>query len=231
LETSVRASPDTGFLIENAFVFEMSKSLHTLVSPRGSGIDPRFEWHCPPASWSIDAAEMTLTVAPDAASDFWQRTHYGFRADNGHFLWTSVDHDFEMEVEVRMQPLHQYDQAGLMVRLSAECWLKTSVEYENAALSRLGCVVTNRGYSDWSTQDVPSAFTDFALRLTRDGADYLVEAYGPGMRWTQLRLAHLEEDSGSVQCGVYACSPKQAGFAATFRNFALTARERRGRHD
>jgi uncharacterized protein len=129
-----------------------------------------------------------------------------------------------------MRPLHQYDQAGLMIRLSAECWLKTSVEYENDAASRLGCVVTNRGYSDWSTQDVSSTFTEFAVRLTRDGADYLVEARGPGMQWTQLRLAHLDEDSGSnpIQCGVYACSPKQAGFAATFRNFALTTRDRRG---
>ena len=228
LETGVRLLRTPVSCSENVFVSKMSKSPLTLFSPQGSGIDPRFGWHCPPTSWSIDAAEMTLTIAPDAASDFWQRTHYGFRADNGHFLWTSVEHDFEVSVEVRMRPLHEYDQAGLMVRLSAACWLKTSVEYENGALSRLGCVVTNRSYSDWSTQDVPSTFTDFALRLTRDGADYLVEACGPGMQWTQLRLAHLDEDSRSIQCGVYACSPKQAGFAATFRNFALTARERRG---
>ena len=128
-----------------------------------------------------------------------------------------------------MKPLHQYDQAGLMVRLSPECWLKTSVEYEDGISSRLGCVVTNRGYSDWSTQDIPSGFTEFALRVTRRSGDYLVEAKSPGTPWTQLRLAHLDEDSGSssVQCGVYACSPKQAGFAASFRAFSLAAQERK----
>ena len=206
----------------------MLKQTHTLFSPERSGIDPHFQWHCQPASWTIDTAAMTLTIRPNEASDFWQRTHYGFCADNGHFLWTAVDHDLEMTVEVLMKPLHQYDQAGLMVRLSPECWLKTSVEYEDGAPSRLGCVVTNRGYSDWSTQDVASTFTEFALRLTRHGADYLVEAQGPGMQWAQLRLAHLDEDSGSaaVQCGVYACSPKHAGFTATFRSFSLMARER-----
>lgn len=204
----------------------MLQPRHTLFSPERSGINPLFQGHCEPASWTIDNAAATLTILPNEASDFWQRTHYGFRADNGHFLGTAVDHDLEMSVEVFMRPLHQYDQAGLMVRLSPECWLKASVEYENGAFSRLGCVVTNRGYSDWSTQDVPSTFTIFALKLTRHRADYLVEAQGPGMQWAQLRLAHLDQDSGSapVQCGVYACSPKHAGFSATFRNFALLPR-------
>jgi len=34
--------------------------------------------------------------------------------------------------------------------------------------------------------------------------------------WTQLRIAHLIEDTGqaAIQCGVYACSPKEAGFLA-----------------
>ena len=125
-----------------------------------------------------------------------------------------MERNFQMTVEVRMAPLHQYDQAGLMVRISAGCWIKTSVEYEDASLSRLGCVVTNRGYSDWSTQDVSAAVTDFALRVTREGGDYLVEAQLPGRSWSQLRLAHLEDDSGSapVRCGVYACSPKVAWF-------------------
>jgi regulation of enolase protein 1 (concanavalin A-like superfamily) len=200
----------------------------TLFSSGQSGIDPHFQWHCQPASWSIDTVAMNLTIRPDEATDFWQRTHYGFRADNGHFLWAATPDDFEMTAEVSMKPLHQYDQAGLMVRLSPQCWLKTSVEYEDGISSRLGCVVTNRGHSDWSTQDVSSGFTDFALRVTRHSADYLVEANGPGTPWTQLRLAHLDEDSGSssVQCGVYACSPKQAGLAASFRTFSLTVRGR-----
>src|SRR5262245_56237430 len=204
------------------------KSPLTLFSSEQSGIDPHFQWHCQPASWSIDTTDMKLTIVPDGLTDFWQRTHYGFRADNGHFLWAAIRGDFEMTADVFMEPLHQYDQAGLMVRLSPECWLKTSVEYEDGMSNKLGCVVTNRGYSDWSTQDVPFGFTEFALRVTRGSGDYLVEAKSAGRPWSQLRLAHLDEDSGSssVQCGVYACSPTQAGFAAAFRTFSLVARER-----
>lgn len=186
----------------------------------------RFQWHCEPASWDLDATARTLAIRTIERSDFWQRTHYGFRADNGHFLWTAIEGDFQMTVDVHMAPLHQYDQAGLMVRLSDSCWIKASVEYEDGPMSRLGCVVTNRGYSDWSTQDIPATVTDFALRLTRQEADYLVEAQLPGGPWSQLRMAHLDDDSASssVRCGVYACSPKEPGFRAEFRDFTLCPR-------
>jgi regulation of enolase protein 1 (concanavalin A-like superfamily) len=61
-----------------------------------------------------------LTIEPQAATDFWQRTHYGFRADNGHFLWTAAAQPFQMTVAVIMSPRHQYDQGGLIAGLLAQ---------------------------------------------------------------------------------------------------------------
>ena len=107
-----------------------------------------------------------------------------------------------------------------MVRLSPQCWLKTSVEFEPGEPSRLGAVVTNAGWSDWSTQSIdPEAGRQVAFRITRRGADYLVEAaLGQGAGWSQIRLARLHDDKGGpVTAGLYACSPKEAGFAAAFR--------------
>jgi hypothetical protein len=126
-------------------------------------------------------------------------------------------------VRVVFEPVHQYDQAGLMVRLSPACWLKTSIEFEPEPMNRLGVVVTNSGYSDWSTQEVPKSITDFRLRVSRKGGDYTVAACWRGDAWTQLRLAHLLEDSGRqpVLCGVYACCPKQEGLAATFSELEI----------
>jgi regulation of enolase protein 1 (concanavalin A-like superfamily) len=117
----------------------------------GATFDLRLRWHCPPERWHVGPG---LTFATTAGSDFWQGTHYGFRVDNGHALLAEVDRDFVLETRVQVQPAHQYDQAGLMVRLSPEYWLKTSVEYEPGEPSRLGAVVTNCGWSDWSTQDI-----------------------------------------------------------------------------
>ena len=137
-----------------------SFSIRSLQSTAPSGqatadLDVRLRWYCEPARWSVDHATGSLRIYPDAETDFWQRTHYGFRVDNGHFLFPPVDGRFVMTTHVRFEPVHQYDQAGLMVRLSPDCWLKTSVEYEPGPTNRLGVVVTNTGYSDWSTQEVP----------------------------------------------------------------------------
>jgi regulation of enolase protein 1 (concanavalin A-like superfamily) len=56
------------------------------------------------------------------------------------------------------------------------------------------------------------------LRVQRVGGDYRVDASADGTDWKQIRLAHLHEDPGdaAVNCGLYACSPKGAGFVAEF---------------
>src|SRR3954453_11427383 len=209
----------------------------------GPTLDVRLRWHNPPPDWSPGRDGLVVRTA--AGTDFWQGTHYGFRVDNGHLFAAQVEGDFVLETEVVAAPVHQYDQAGLMVRLSERCWLKTSVEAEPGEPSRLGSVgtnagwtveagpgnparlgsvVTNAGWSDWSTQDLdPDVARHVAFRVTRRGADYLVEAATvPDGRWSQIRLGRLHDDEGGpVLAGLYACSPKGEGFAATFKRLRI----------
>ena len=185
---------------------------------RRPGLDPRLQWHAPPARWAVEPARACLRVEPDAGTDFWQRTHYGFEADNGHFLGLRARGDFRLTTRVTAFGMHQYDQAGLMVRVSPGCWLKTSAEFELHGPQQLGAVVTNGRFSDWSTQPLARDVTTVWFRVRRRGADYLVEHSLDGVAWQQLRVAHLHEapaESG-VACGLYACSPKGAGFRAEF---------------
>ncbi len=186
-------------------------------------LDHRLAWHCEPSRWTLDSSRGCLRIEPDTRTDFWQRTHYGFRVDNGHFLFMEMASGVELTTHVRFEPVHQYDQAGLMVRLSENCWLKASVEYEPGRANRLGAVVTNGGYSDWSTQDIPADERQVWLRIRRTGADYLVVASTDGAAWTQLRIAHLHEDDAvrAVQVGLYACSPRAAGYVAEFDVFQI----------
>jgi regulation of enolase protein 1 (concanavalin A-like superfamily) len=184
-------------------------------------LDPRLKWLNPPSSWSVQADQSVLVVEPSGSSDFWQRTHYGFQADSGSFLYIVLDYNFRMSTRVRLQPRHQYDQAGLMVRISPECWIKTSLEHETEQPSMLGAVVTNGGYSDWSTQAFQGDTIDF--RIDRAGADYLVYWRQPEQQWQQLRMCHLHEDNGKtpVLAGLYACCPKQAGLIAKFEHLTI----------
>ena len=193
----------------------------------GETFDERLSWHCAPARWEVDARLSALVLWTDGETDFWRETHYGFTADNGHFLGIETRDDFVMSAYVRFYPANQYDQAGLMVRLSPRCWLKTSVEYEPDGPGQLGVVVTQDGYSDWSTQPFPKGEGSVLLRVRREGDVYIVEQGTDGTpqpdsstegAWAQMRLARLSEGDKDcpVQCGVYACSPKGAGYRAEF---------------
>lgn len=188
----------------------------------GPALDSRLRWFCEPPAWRL-AHPAALEVETGAETDFWQRTHYGFRADNGHFLYTEAPGDFVVSTHVRVRPAHQYDQAGLMVRVSPGCWLKTSVEHEIDTPAQLGAVVTNAGYSDWSVQDYLAPVIDLHLRVTRTGADYVVEHSADASSWRTIRVAHLRGDAagGDVACGVYACSPKGSGMVASFAHLTI----------
>jgi uncharacterized protein len=185
-----------------------------VISESFSGsLDPRLHWFNEPERWRV---ENGLHIATTAATDFWQRTHYGFRADNGHFLFTPWTGDFTMTAHVRFQPAHQYDQAGLMVRFSEDEWLKTSVEFEPEGPARLGAVVTRSGYSDWSTQDFPRDRRDIELRVRREHDTFLIDwRAAESEHWVQLRVAPLA-CGAEATIGLYACSPKAPGLQASF---------------
>lgn len=178
-------------------------------------ISNELNWFNEPEQWKIE--NNKLIIFPEK-TDFWQKTHYGFEYDNGHFLFykTENDKNFVLSSHVHFFPKHQYDQAGLMVRLTKDFWIKTSVEYENEELSRLGSVVTNFGYSDWSTQDFSSKTNELTFRIVKDGNDYLIEFKEINSDWSQLRIAHLFSDEKYIQCGIYACSPTKPGYKAEF---------------
>lgn len=182
----------------------------------GPTLHPRLRWHHAPTRCRIDG--QGLRLHSDAGTDFWQRTHYGFEADNGHLLALEATGDFVLTTCVTSRPVHQYDQAGLMVRLSPRCWLKTSVEFEPDGMNRLGAVVTNAQYSDWSTQPLAKHIDTVWFRIRAEACDCIVESSLDGLQWEQLRMARLleRETTPVISAGLYACSPKGAGHEAVF---------------
>ena len=187
-------------------------SLRMKLSFDNQDLPPEWHWHNEPEEWSITNGCLVIQTE---LTDFWQKTHYGFEKDDGHFLYCELKGDAVLRSKLTMLPQHQYDQAGLMVRVNQDCWIKASLEFENPTLSRLGSVVTNFGYSDWSTQDCSPAIHELDLRITRTGPDYLIEFNKDGV-WSQLRMTHLHSEETTVQCGIYACSPVAIGFAPEF---------------
>jgi len=181
-----------------------------------------FYWMNEPARYRFGAG---LEVFTDAKTDFWQNTHYGFQRDNGHCLLTRLAGDFSLMTRVEFRPQEQYDQCGLMVRVDRENWIKVSTEYENEKSSRLGSVVTNLGFSDWATQDIPSSYREMWYRISKNGCDFLLENSYDGQNWLQLRIAHLHKVSEQFQVGVYACSPIGKDFWCKFKWLEISNNE------
>ena len=60
--------------------------------------------------------------------------------------------------------------------------------------------------------------------MRREGQDYVVDASADGREWEQIRMARLHDDRPDLEvtAGLYACSPKGAGFVAEFAYLDVT---------
>jgi regulation of enolase protein 1 (concanavalin A-like superfamily) len=185
-------------------------------------IPESFYWFNEPAKYQLGKG---LEIFTDKETDFWQNTHYGFQRDDGHCLLTQQSGDFSLMAHVEFRPRETYDQCGLMVRVDRENWIKVSTEYESEKYSRLGSVVTNLGFSDWATQDIPSNHTEMWYRISKNGHDFLLENSFDGENWLQLRITHLHKMPETLEVRVYACSPTGKDFWCRFKLLEISKNE------
>ena len=83
-------------------------------------------WLNEPAVWRRDGDALKVTT--DRSTDFWRETYYGVTRDTGHFFGFETAGDFTAEMRIQAQYRELYDQAGLMVRLSDDEWVKAGIE-------------------------------------------------------------------------------------------------------
>ena len=181
----------------------------------------KLAWIRAPKDYTIGPDSITVITEP--GTDLWQRTYYGFRNDNAPVLQLDTEETyFSFTVKTEYESHHRYDQCGVAMYLDSDNWLKASVEYENEAFQRLGSVVTNQGYSDWATTDIPASVTTMWYRFSRRESDYCIESSLDGVEFKQMRICHMAEGAGKIRFGIYACSPENSSFKATFSHLALT---------
>ena len=168
---------------------------------------------------------IEIITAPH--TDLWQRTYYHFRNDNAPVLQVSTQEKyFSFTVKTTFESKHRFDQCGVVLYLDSDNWLKASIEYENEQFQHLGSVVTNHGYSDWATTAIPAEIKSMWYRLSRREDDFCIECSQDGVNFSQMRVCHLWEGKGEIRFGIYACSPEDSSFKATFTE--LNVRECKG---
>jgi len=205
------------------------------------------EWHNGEpggaGSWSVDK-QGQLMVFPEPELDYWSRTFYSppmIKHDAHTFLTTVGSHaEATLTTAFTLAPREQFDQAGVMVLVDEHTWVKAGIEYTDG-VPRLSCVVTNHGFSDWSTQlwghwDSAAQTTSVRIRVTKllpghvQGPGLVMEAaeFQPGdtvesnANWVQVRIASLRSGNRPWRMGFFAISPiAQKGGKATFHHMKL----------
>jgi len=180
------------------------------------------QWQGHLTSYSIKDG-VGLLVQPAEKTDFWRITYYDppFVKDDGVTLTYQVPtsmNTWSIETEFSLEALHQFDQAGIIVRMDSERWMKTGIEYVDG-MPRMSAVVTNR-YSDWSTQSWGGNGSLVRVRVSQI-RDSLVAEHYHNDQWVFMRIAHLDgvdSPHTTASAGVYTCAPTKSGMTAIFHH-------------
>lgn len=181
----------------------------------------QLKWIREPKEYTINDNQIIIITAP--YTDLWQKTYYNFINDNAPVLQTETnDKFFSFIVKTSFNSSKRFDQCGVAVYLDSENWIKASIEYENDTYQHLGSVVTNNGFSDWATTEIPATINEIWYRLSRRGNDFKIEYAYDGKNFKQMRICHLNNADNYISFGIYACSPENSSFKAEFTELKIT---------
>lgn len=176
----------------------------------------KMNWFNEPDSWKIEDGKLKMFVTPQ--SDYWRISHYGFTVDDAPFYYAEYGGEFEVKVKVSGNYKERFDQAGLMLRIDHENYIKAGIEFVDGKYN-LSTVVTH-GTSDWSVitldKSVPYVWIKAVRRLDAVEVFYSFD----DKNYVMMRNAWLK-DNTPVKVGLMGASPDGKGFEATFENFKV----------
>ena len=176
----------------------------------------KMQWFNEPAQWTIQDQVLSMQVTPQ--SDYWRISHYGFTVDDAPFLYTLRGGEFEVKVKVSGDYRTRYDQAGLMLRIDHENYIKAGIEFVDGKYN-LSAVVTHHT-SDWSIipleKPVPFVWIKAVRRLDAIEIIYSFD----DQEYTLMRNAWMQ-DNHPIMVGLMGASPDGQGFEARFEHFSI----------
>ena len=131
----------------------------------------KMQWFNEPDQWEIKDNVLSMSVTPQ--SDYWRISHYGFTVDDAPFYYATYGGEFEAKVKVTGDYKVRFDQAGLMLRIDHENYIKAGIEFVDGKFN-LSTVVTHKT-SDWSviTLDKTVPYLDKSCQTTGCGRNFL----------------------------------------------------------
>ena len=177
----------------------------------------KMNWFNEPDNWEIKNGKLMMDVTPK--SDYWRISHYGFTVDDAPFYYAEYGGEFEAKVKISGDYKVRFDQAGIMIRIDHENYIKTGIEFVDGKYN-LSTVVTHTT-SDWSVialdRPVEAIWIKAVRRLDAVEIFYSFD----DVNYTMMRNAWLQANH-PVKIGMFAACPDGEGFKATFSDFKVT---------
>lgn len=173
-------------------------------------------WFNEPQQWAIDGRTLSMSVTPQ--SDYWRISHYGFTVDDAPFYYATYGGEFEAKVKITGDYKTRFDQAGLMLRIDHENYIKAGIEFVDGRFN-LSAVVTHHT-SDWSVirldEEVTSVWIKAVRRLDAVEIFYSFD----DREYIMMRNAWMQ-DNVPMQVGMMAACPDGDGFKVSFDHFQV----------
>ena len=190
-----------------------------LALPSGHASDTQApQWFNPPHHWKQEGSSLLCTADPK--TDFWRKTFYGYITDNGHLYYRRWRGDFTTQVKVTGQYHDLYDQAGLMVRIDAENWMKCGVEFVDGKQNM--SIVYTRDFSNWATGPLPEPTSALWLKVARKGPALDIFHSVDGSHFVETGVGYLGP-AESVMLGPMCAAPEGKGFEVRFDDWTVQA--------
>lgn len=177
----------------------------------------KMNWFNEPSDWKVSGNKLTMSVTPK--SDYWRISHYGFTVDDAPFYYSEYGGEFEAKVKIAGDYKVRFDQAGMMIRIDHENYIKTGIEFVDGRYN-LSTVVTHRT-SDWSViaLDRPVDFIWIKAVRRLDAIEIFYSF--DDVEYHMMRNAWMEANR-PVKIGMFAACPDGDGFNVSFSGFKVT---------
>lgn len=176
----------------------------------------KMNWFNEPSEWSIKDGKLTMWVTPK--SDYWRISHYGFTVDDAPFYYAEYGGEFEAKVKVIGDYKVRFDQAGMMIRIDHENYIKTGIEFVDGKYN-LSAVVTHHT-SDWSVISLDRPVKELWIKAVRR-LDAIEIFYSFDDKEYKLMRNAWMEANRPVKVGMMAACPDGEGFSVTFSDFTV----------
>ena len=169
----------------------------------------KMQWFNEPEHWEIKGEALTMFVTPH--SDYWRISHYGFTVDDAPFYYTT-------KVKITGDYQVRFDQAGLMLRIDKENYIKAGIEFVDGEFN-LSTVVTHHT-SDWSVISLDKPIPHIWIKAIRRRDAVEIFYSFDDKTYIMMRNAWMQ-DNTPMMVGVMGACPDGEGFNVCFEHFQV----------